>query len=207
MIKKIYLTRHGQTDYNKIGVVQGSGVDSDLNELGRAQGQAFFNTYQDIAFDKVYVSDLKRTHQSVANFIEKSIAHEKLTDLNEISWGKREGMPVDAEGEAYYQHMIKSWQQGRTDVAIDGGENPEQVAVRMKSALKHMLGKPDEETILICMHGRAMRVMLSVMLNYPLRCMDLFEHQNLCLYELSYTGSMFTIDKYCDTNHLSGLTV
>lgn len=207
MTKKIYLTRHGQTDYNKIGIVQGSGVDSDLNELGRAQGQAFFNTYQEVAFDKVYVSGLKRTHQSVANFIDKPIPHEKLTDLNEISWGKREGIAVDEEGEAYYHHMIKSWQEGRTDVAIEGGENPEQVAVRMNNALKHILSKPDEETILICMHGRAMRVMLAVMLNYPLRCMDLFEHQNLCLYKLSYTGSMFSIDGYCDTSHLSGLTV
>ncbi len=207
MIKKIYLTRHGQTDYNKIGVVQGSGIDSDLNDLGKAQAQAFFNTYQHVPFDKVYISALKRTYQSVANFIDKPLAHEKLADLNEISWGEREGMPVDQEGNAYYQSMIKSWQEGHTDVAIDGGENPEQVAKRMKNALGHILNQPEEETILICMHGRAMRVMLAVMLNYPLRCMDLFEHTNLCLYELTYTGSMFILDRYNDVSHLSGLSV
>ncbi|MFT7150457.1 MAG: broad specificity phosphatase PhoE [Nonlabens sp.] len=207
MTKKIYLTRHGQTDYNKIGVVQGSGIDSDLNELGRAQGSAFFNAYGNVAFDKVYVSGLKRTHQSVANFLEKPIPHEKLADLNEISWGNREGMAVDKEGDAYYHNMLKSWQQGLTDLAIEGGENPEQVAIRMRNALKHILSKSEEETILICMHGRAMRVMLTVMLNYPLNCMDLFEHHNLCLYELTYTGSMFSVDRYCDISHLSGLTV
>ncbi len=207
MTKKIYLTRHGQTDFNKIGVVQGSGIDSDLNDFGRTQGDAFFKVYGDVAFDKVYVSALKRTYQSVVNFIEKPIAHEKLSDLNEISWGNREGMAVDEEGEAYYQNMILAWQHGRTDVAIDGGENPDQVALRLKNALLYILSKSEEETILICMHGRAMRIMLAVMLNYPLRYMDLFEHTNLCLYELTYTGSMFVVDRYCDTTHLSGLVV
>ncbi|MCY7358013.1 MAG: histidine phosphatase family protein, partial [Rudanella sp.] len=32
--KRIYIIRHGETDYNRRGVVQGSGVDADLNEMG-----------------------------------------------------------------------------------------------------------------------------------------------------------------------------
>lgn len=207
MTKKIYLTRHGQTDFNKQGIVQGSGVDSDLNELGRTQARAFFEAYQHVPFDKLYVSGLKRTHQSMRDFLEKPVPHEELPDLNEISWGRREGIPIDEEGDAYYLKMIRSWQEGKTDVAIDGGENPEQVAVRMQNALKHMLDKTEEKQVLICMHGRAMRVMLTVMLNYPLRCMDMFEHSNLCLYELTYTGSMFILDRYNDTTHLSGLNL
>lgn len=205
MTKKIYLTRHGQTDFNKQGIVQGSGIDSDLNDLGRAQANAFYTAYGDIKFDKVYVSALKRTQQSVQQFMDK-IPYEKLVDLNEISWGDREGIPVDAEGEAYYHAMLKSWQEGNIDVGIDGGESPIQVAERMRHALAHILGQSKEERILICMHGRAMRVMLAVMLNYPLRCMDMFQHTNLCLYELSYTGEMFSVDRYNDISHLSSLT-
>ena len=94
--KKIYLTRHGQTDFNRKGIVQGSGIDSDLNELGQAQARAFFDYYKDQPFDKLYVSALKRTHQSMAGFIESGLVYEELADLNEISWGEREGVPVDA---------------------------------------------------------------------------------------------------------------
>lgn len=207
MIKKIYLTRHGQTDFNKKGIVQGSGIDSDLNDLGRAQANAFYSAYGDVSFDKVYVSALKRTHQSVQQFIDKPLPYEQLADLNEISWGDREGVPVDAEGDAYYHAMLKSWQQGNVDVGIEGGESPVQVAERMKNALTHVLSQSAEKNILICMHGRAMRVMLAVMLNYPLKCMDMFQHTNLCLYELSYTGGMFSVDRYNDTSHLSSLAV
>ena len=54
------------------------------------------------------------------------------------------------------------------------------------------------------MHGRAMRILLTLMLNYPLKSMDTFEHSNLGLYELTYTGTMFTVDKFNDTSHFNG---
>jgi probable phosphoglycerate mutase len=201
--KKIYLTRHGQTDFNRKGIVQGSGIDSDLNELGRAQGKAFYDYYKDIKFDKLYVSALKRTHQSMQHFIDDGLACEQLPELNEISWGIREGVPVDEAANAFYNDMIIRWRQGETDHCVEQGETPDEVAVRMKVALDIILSKPEEETVLICMHGRAMRVMLAVMLNYPIKGMDIFEHSNLCLYDLSYTGSFFTLNRSNDTSHLT----
>lgn len=202
MIKKIYLTRHGQTDYNRRGVVQGSGIDADLNDTGRKQAQAFYKAFKDHPFDKLYVSGLKRTHQSMQAFIDDGLSFEVLPELNEISWGIHEGVAVDQQGAAYYANMVKRWQEGDIDMAIEGGESPRQVAARMQKALKHILSQKDEEQVLICMHGRAMRVMLAVMLNYPLKSMDLFEHTNLCLYQLAYTGSSFQVEKFNDTSHL-----
>ncbi|WP_420387354.1 histidine phosphatase family protein [Roseivirga sp.] len=202
MIKKIYLTRHGETDYNRKGVVQGSGIDADLNDTGRAQAEAFYQAYQTKAFDKLYVSGLKRTHQSMDKFIQGGLDHEILPELNEISWGIHEGVSVDQTGQEYYASMIKKWQSGQVDIGIEGGESPLQVADRMQKALDYILAQDDEKEVLICMHGRAMRVMLAVMLNYPLKSMDSFSHANLCLYQLAFTGSSFQLEKYNDTSHL-----
>jgi bisphosphoglycerate-dependent phosphoglycerate mutase len=69
--KTIYLIRHGQTDFNKQGIVQGSGVDSSLNEEGHAQARKFYEAYHHINFDKIYVTELQRTHQTVAPFKQK----------------------------------------------------------------------------------------------------------------------------------------
>ena len=80
-LKKIYIIRHGQTDFNLKNIVQGSGVDSSLNERGIAQASAFFDAYQHIKFDKVYTSVLQRTGQSVQRFIDLGIPHEKLAGL------------------------------------------------------------------------------------------------------------------------------
>ena len=46
--KKIYLIRHGQTDFNLQGIVQGSGVDADLNDTGKAQADFFYEKYKTV---------------------------------------------------------------------------------------------------------------------------------------------------------------
>lgn len=201
--KKIYIIRHGQTDFNLRGIVQGSGVDSSLNDTGREQARAFFEAYGQVAFDKIYTSKLVRTQESVQAFIDKGIPHEALEGLNEISWGSKEGQEITPEEDAYYHWMIEEWQKGNTFQRIEGGESPDDVVKRQQVALQHIMKQEEERTILICMHGRAMRILLCQLLNYPLHGMDTFEHKNLCLYQLDFTGSMFAIKKHNDTNHLN----
>ena len=205
--KKIYIIRHGQTDFNLQGIVQGSGVDSSLNDLGRAQAVAFFEHYKGVSFDKIYTSKLKRTVESVQHFIDLGIRQEALIGLNEISWGSKEGQKITEEEDAYYHWMLQQWQLGNTSLRIEGGESPEDVVVRQRIALEHILANESEKNILICMHGRALRILVTVLLNYPLKSMDMFEHKNLCLYQLDFTGSMFVIKKHNDVSHLDTLTV
>ncbi len=203
MNKSIYLIRHGETEYNKKQMVQGSGIDADLNDTGRQQADAFFEAYQHIPFDKIYVSALKRSYQSVERFVkEKNIAYEALSALNEISWGSREGSPFDPQEHQYYLDTLAAWQQGHTHLAIEGGESPEEVARRQRPFIDLLRSRPEEQKVLVCMHGRAMRILLSQLLSYPLALMDTFPHHNLGLYELYFSGTMFQIVRFNDRAHL-----
>ncbi len=201
--KKIYIIRHGQTDYNLRGIVQGCGVDSVLNETGHQQAEAFYQFYKSFPFDKVYTSNLQRTVQSVQKFIDDGIPHQKLEGLNEIHWGNKEGQPFTPEENDYYLKVTREWQEGKIDMCIEGGESPVKVMERQKIAISHILNQENELNVLVCMHGRAMRILLCHILNYHLKCMDMFEHHNLGLYEVTYTGSMFVVDKYNDLRHLN----
>lgn len=205
--KKIYLIRHGQTDYNFQNVVQGGGVDSDLNETGRTQARLFYEKYKDIPFDKVYTSALKRSIQSVEGFIKDGLPHEIHPELNEIHWGIKEKIKITEDENDYYVNIINCWKNGQTELCIEGGESPNEVAIRLQKFLDLILRRDDEETILICMHGRAMRIFLCVMLSYELRDMDRFAHKNLGLYILNYTGSMFSVETYNSLDHLKALKV
>lgn len=205
--KNIYIIRHGETAFNKQGIVQGSGIDSDLNDLGRAQASAFFSKYNTIQFDKIYISELKRTYQSVQSFIEKGLPFEKHQGFNEISWGTKEGKkPSDSDD---YEHirMIEKWREGHTYLASPEGESPEQVVERQMEAIRLILDRPDEKRILIAMHGRAMRILLTQLLQKPLSDMDNFGHSNLCLYELeySYESCLFSLKRENDIEHLQVL--
>jgi probable phosphoglycerate mutase len=200
--KKIYLVRHGQTDFNLKGVVQGSGIDAPINDTGIAQANAFFKVYEKVPFDQIYHTGLIRTKQSIQNFINLGIPSTALVDLNEISWGSYEGTPMTPEEGEYYKHMLNQWRQGNLDYAIAGGESPNMVAKRMRSGIKTILEGPGE-TILVCMHGRAMRIFLSVLLNFDLRHMDNFEHHNLCLYLLEQLeDGTFVVRKNNSQEHL-----
>jgi broad specificity phosphatase PhoE len=199
------LLRHGQTDFNLKGIVHGSGVNSPLNEFGKKQADLFYSAYRDYGFDQLFTSALQRTHQTVQAFIDAKMPWQVLPDLNEISWGKHEGQPITPEEDKYYQWMLRQWQLGNTTHKIDGGESPDDVAGRLTRALD-VIKTTESQKSLVCMHGRAMRIMLCLMLNYPLRSMDVFEHKNACVYELQFTGSSFHVLKHNDTNHLKGLS-
>ncbi|SDY34164.1 histidine phosphatase family protein [Hymenobacter psychrophilus] len=201
-VKKIYLIRHGQTDFNVRGIVQGSGIDSSLNEAGRRQAARFFAAYSHVSFDKVYTSLLRRTHESVAGFLDLGLPHEAHGGLNEIGWGTREGTRITPEEDEEYHRVLQDWHAGRTASALEGGESPDEVAARQRPFIELLTGRPHEQTVLVCMHGRAMRVLLCQLLHYPLSQMENFEHHNLGLYELEYTNSLFTVRNFLDTKHL-----
>lgn len=185
--------------------MQGSGVDTSLNETGLKQSKAFYAAYKDHPFDKIYTSYLQRSIQSVQPFIDAGFPSERLEGLNEINWGGQEGKPFTTESYAYYQDVLKCWQNGDVDKCLTGGESPYQVQRRLAKTLDYILNRQNEKQILICMHGRAMRILLCHMLNYALRYMDVFHHDNLCLYRLAYTGSLFSVEAFNNQDHLRDL--
>ncbi len=205
MKKTIYFIRHGQTDLNLKGIVQGRGVNSPLNENGFQQAQAFYDAYKDVPFDKVYTSTLLRTHQTVAPFIEQGIPTEELEGLDEISWGIYEGQEQTKEILDGFELVVGSWRNNELDLAIENGESPNTLVARQKKAIEHILKNKEEETVLVCMHGRALRIMLCHLTKVPVCNMDEFPHTNTALYILEYEKDEFSIIDYFNTKHLEDL--
>lgn len=145
--------------------------------------------------------------ESVQGFLGLGIPHTQLEGLNEINWGSREGTQITQEEDEYYHWLLLQWQKGNTSIRIEGGESPDEVAVRQREAIQTILSNEEEKNILVCMHGRAIRVLLCQLLNYPLCAMDIFEHRNLGLYLLNYSGTMVSVEKYNDVKHLANNTL
>lgn len=201
-IKTLYIVRHGQTELNKQGIVQGRGMNTDLNDEGRKQAGLFFNAYKDVPFDKIYISELKRTQQSIQQFIDLGIPYEKLAGLDELAWGVLEGSPSTQESKSAFLKIIRDWVSGNLDSAFEGGESPNQVLKRQKEAMEVIMSHPEEKTVLICMHGRAMRLLLCLLTEQPLTEMETFPHQNLVLYKVTYDGAKFHIAEFNNAQHL-----
>jgi broad specificity phosphatase PhoE len=203
--KTIYIVRHGQTDFNKLGIVQGSGVNSDLNSLGKLQAEAFYKHYKEVKFDRIYTSELNRTIQSVEPFTNAGHDIVSLAGFNEINWGIVEGVAMDSNLKREFYSITYQWSQGVTNIAIDGGETPEEMQLRQRDGIATMLEKTKDTNILIASHGRAMRALICTMLEIPLSRMDEFHHTNFCLYVLQYENGIFSLKTRNDTDHLNGL--
>jgi len=206
--KKIYVIRHGETEYNRIGKVQGSGIDSSLNDKGFRQAKAFYDAYKDVPFEKIYCSRLQRTLQSVHAFIEDSVPYEQLIELNEISWGDQEGQLFHPSIHDEYRDLLGAWQNGDITRSISGGEAPIDVMNRQKKAMDYIMSKEDEKLILMSIHGRALRILLTWLTGNHLKDMEhLFVHENLCVYSLLYDGTAYTVDLHCNLEHLEGIEI
>ena len=204
-MKEIYIIRHGETALNKQGIVQGRGVDSDLNETGREQADAFYRYYRHIKFDKIYTSTLKRTHQTVQQFIDLGLPWEQYAGLDELAWGIWEGKPSSKQARHAFREMMEKWQGGNYEAKFEQGESPNEVLERLQETMNLIISRAHEERILICMHGRAMRLLLCHLLEKPLAAMVDFPHQNTTLYKLHFDGQHFSIVDFNHTEHLKDL--
>lgn len=203
--KSIYIIRHGETDLNKLGIVQGRGMDTNLNNRGRIQAEAFYQAYKHVPFDKVYTSTLKRTHQTVQKFIENNIPWTQYPGLDELAWGIYEGKENTELVQSAFHDMIHQWEEGGLHHKFEQGESPLEVKERQLTVLENLIEENDDQNILICMHGRALRLFLCLLTNKPLSEMDSFPHFNTTLYKVGYDGNEFQIIDFNNADHLKHL--
>lgn len=203
--KNIYIVRHGETEYNKTGYLQGSTINASLNETGRAQSEAFFEMYKNIPLDKIYTSDLKRSIESVELFMLKNVPVENCPELNEINWGIIEGKKISPKAWIRLRKTVHRWRKGELNVRIPGGDSPIDVAARQKVIIDKILSRDDEKNILISMHGRAMRIFICLLMGEPLTEMEKYNHDNMGLYLVSFKDGKMTMLKKNDKEHFKYL--
>lgn len=202
----LYVVRHGQTDYNAQGIVQGSGVDSSLNSIGKAQAQAFFEAYQHLRFDAVFASRLQRTHQTLAPWLTQGYQFSQHEGLNELNWGHHEGAVATPEMKAEFHQMLRQWQQGELHAKVPTGESPIEALDRALPFLQHLKESYMGQQLLLCSHGRQLRVILSHLLDGDLSQMEQYQHRNtgLTILRIAPDGSIH-LDLLNDGQHLNSL--
>jgi probable phosphoglycerate mutase len=201
--KEIYIIRHGQTDHNLRGIVQGKGVNLPLNQTGLMQAETFHRAYRHIPFDIIYTSTLLRAQQTVDAFRDMGIPIEIRPGLDEISWGEMEGKHDTMENSETFRQLIASWQAGDVDARPAGGESPRDLQARQRVVIDEILTSP-HRTILISMHGRAMRSLLCTLTDTPLSQMEQFPHANLTLYKVNLLHDQRVhIEYFNDQRHLT----
>jgi len=173
---RIYLARHGQTNWNLEGRTQG-GTDTELNATGRRQAQDLKTHLKGIEFDHVYSSTLRRSRET-AEILHGQARVTSLADLGERRFGKFEGLLTsDAVTGPEFQRRI--W---IPDDSLDGGESLNSFRERVRRAIDMIRKQQSKGSILIVGHSYTNRMILSVLFGFTVEQMRSFEQSNDELY-------------------------
>lgn len=175
---RIYLGRHGQTDWNAQERLQGW-TDVPLNETGIQQAHQLRERLRGIPLDAVYSSALQRSRRT-AELAAPDVPIVSLADLNEQSLGKYEGQTLTGE-------LLDEFRKRRTnpDDALEGGESRNQHQARVRRALGFIRrNHPAGGAILIVGHGGTNNMILQTLFGDMADVTFRFRNTELLLLEL-----------------------
>ncbi|KAJ2546236.1 hypothetical protein EV175_005676 [Coemansia sp. RSA 1933] len=188
VVVDITIARHGQTMANAKGLLQGALIDCDLNDHGIQQAQLLAKRLKDEPFDWIIASELVRavhTAQIAAEYHEV-VPLTKDKRLGEVSWGDFDGTSIK-ECNPTRLKVINRWANGDFDAKLSNGESAGECRMRITEAFNDILKEAAAKgykSILVCLHGRIMRVILATLVEKDLTKMDLNHHTNCAYYKI-----------------------
>lgn len=204
---RILLARHGETEWNKIGRVQGW-TDIGLNAAGEAQAAKLAERLHGTRLAGVYSSELSRARQTAAPIAaQHSLSVQALPGLREKGYGKWEGLTQE-DLERDYAEL---WHQYHTlrvlEAIVPDGETWPEVCLRVAKSLQHILAAHPgaEETVLLVGHGGSARALVLEALQAPLPTLLRLHLDNASLSRLDFAAlSDSRVVFLNDTSHLRG---
>lgn len=164
-LQRLVLWRHGQTDDNAAGRIQGH-ADSPLSVTGQEQARRAAPVIAGFRPDFALSSDLRRTIDTAAEFTSRTgipVGQDKR--LREMFMGDWQGYTY-GEVDRRWPGQLAKWRRD-PEQAPPGGESQVEVAARAH-ALVEELEAAHDGTALLCCHGGVIRLLTARMLDLPL---------------------------------------
>ncbi len=162
---KLYLIRHGQTDWNLSGKIQGR-QDVPLNETGRKQALSLAEAMDSRPVSRVFSSPQKRAYETARAVAERQqVPLLTVFQLAELGYGSWEGRTMKEILE-HDRELYEAWWQEPGLTAPPGGETRRDVERRCQAAWLRMLAGLKEDAAIVT-HGGTLAVLMAQALQEP----------------------------------------
>ena len=180
---KLYLLRHGQSEWNILNKVQGQ-QNTALTEKGIEQAQKAAIRLIKENIDVIYSSDLKRAYQTAEVIGDKlSLEVNTLCGIREMNFGTWEGLPIETIERDHLDHY-KTWRTAPHEITFVDGENLAKVQERALAAVNKIISETSHKNILLVSHGTAIKSLILDLSNSFCKS-DLFNTFMISLCEFS----------------------
>jgi len=201
---KIYLVRHGQTEWNEKLTFRGR-RDIPLNEAGHREAKAIFDALKDKNIKAIYTSPLRRsieTAQPIAKFFQLEIV--PIQGLIDISYGEWEGLTFNEVKKRYGDQYTK-WGKRPELIRFPHGETLDEAKERSFRAFKGIVKKNPDKSILIIPHRVINKILLCAILGLSNSHFWEIKQDTGCINLIEYSNERFTLSLMNDTCHLKGI--
>jgi 2,3-bisphosphoglycerate-dependent phosphoglycerate mutase len=198
---RILLVRHGETDWNATGRLQGQS-DTPLNAVGHQQARRAAQRLVCEPVRALYSSDLARAFQT-ATIIGQTLGLAVVTSprLRERQYGAWEGLTA-AEIQARYPEQFAAWRARSPDFAPPQGETRSQLLSRGLAELNTIARRHAGGTAVVVTHGGLCYVLISHFLGSIDGDRREFTFGNASIHTLEATADRWSVISVNETAHL-----
>ena len=182
---RIYLVRHGETDYNMKGCYYGW-TDCSLAQEGIEQSEILRSAFEKIQYDVMLSSDLKRAVETanIINYSNKELKIDKR--LRELNFGKWEGKSYNEVAAEYTEHW-NLWVEDWENATPTEGESFVSMYNRICGYMDEILHLYEDKSIVVVGHNGSLRIIATYLLGLTLDktwCFN-FDHGKYSLFEVN----------------------
>lgn len=195
---RVLLARHGATDYNREGRIQGQ-TDAPLTALGEQQAWKLSERLSNEPLERIYTSPLTRASRTAEIIAEPhELTPFEISGLAERTLGRYEGRDVvDVLGQLKRRNL--SW----GELEPEDGENWTEFANRALTVVSTIAEVHDDEAVAIVTHSEVNKAVLSRAVFSSVELRGRIEQDNGCLNELRTDGrDSWQVISINDTSHL-----
>ena len=205
MKTRIILVRHGETEWNLQGRIQGR-LDSPLTEAGRRQAEAIANRLQPSSPQAIASSDLGRCMQT-ASIIARTIPRDviPMKEFREKGGGIFEGYSWP-EIERHFPAEYRRYREHAPGYTQPGAESWSDATARGLSGLDSVVRRYAGKRIVIVTHGGVLHAMIRNVLGIPDGAPSRIHFRNGALHTLVHEESGYSVETIGDMCHLDGET-
>ena len=158
---RIFLVRHGETNWNKEGRFQGQ-INIPLNNNGKNQAKKASEYLNEINFNKAFSSSMDRPYETAQIILQNSsdIEITKIKELVEISHGLWEGK-LENEIQKQWPELLKNWHEHPEEVIMPSGESIKEVSERSVKAWDEIcLAQKNNDLTLLVAHDAVNKTLI-----------------------------------------------
>lgn len=202
MKTELILIRHGETEWNREGRIQGH-RDSALTPEGIAQARACAARLAAENFDLVIASDLPRVrHTAELLLAGRTLPIQFNGALRERCYGIGEGLTY-AELDAIHPDFYSSIRVTDPDFAVEGSESRRQFYTRITNAMRGIAAQHAGQRVLMVTHGGVLAIIYRWLNKMHIASAHRVPIPNVAYNRVSVEGDEWKVEVWADTDHLT----